>query len=157
DGGKTWTNVTPPNMPPTAINVMDASHKDAATAYAALLSRDAHPHIFRTSDYGSSWKEISAGLTDGGVVRVLREDPKDSNIVYPGTVAGVYVSFDRGERWQSLQLNLPATVVSDITVHDADVVISTYGRGFWILDNVSPLRQARAALASTAPAYFFTP
>jgi photosystem II stability/assembly factor-like uncharacterized protein len=157
DGGKTWTNVTPPNLPPGGINVVDPSHKDAGTAYVALLSRDAHPHIYRTTDFGKTWQEISAGLTDGEVVRVVREDPTDPNLLYAGTVTGVWVSFDRGDHWQSLRLNLPATVVSDLTVHDNDLAISTYGRGFWILDDVSPLRQARAALASNAPAVLFRP
>jgi hypothetical protein len=157
DGGRTWANVTPPNLPPAGINVIDASHSSAGTAYVALLSRDAHPHIYRTSDYGAAWQEISNGLTDGEIVRVVREDPKDPNLLYAGTVTSVWVSFDRGDRWQSLQLNLPATVVSDLTVHDNDLAISTYGRGFWILDDVSPLRQVRAALASNAPAFLFRP
>jgi hypothetical protein len=157
DGGKTWTNVTPAGLPPAAINVIDASHGNAGAAYVALLSRDVHPHIYRTTDYGATWKEISTGLTDGEIVRTVREDPKDPDMLYCGTVTGIWVSFDRGDRWQSLQLNLPTTVVSDVTVHDNDLVISTYGRGFWILDDVSPLRQARAALASTAPAFFFRP
>jgi len=157
DGGKTWKNVTPPNLPLGTINVIDASHANAGTAYAALLSRDAHPHIYRTTDYGSSWQEISNGLSDGAVVRVVREDPVESSILYAGTVTGAWISFDRGDHWQSLQLNLPATVVSDMTVHDKDLVISTYGRGFWILDDVSPLRQVRAAMASNAPAFLFKP
>ena len=157
DAGKTWTNVTPPTLPPGGINVIDASHANAGTAYVALLSRDAHPHIYRTSDFGKSWQEIVAGLTDGEVVRVVREDPVDPNLLYAGTVTSVYVSFDRGDHWQSLQLNLPSTVVSDLTIHESDVVISTYGRGFWILDNVSPLRQARAVLAATAPVTFLRP
>ena len=157
DGGKTWTNVTPPNLPPAGINVIDASHANAGTAYAALLSRDAHPHLYRTSDYGATWQEISRGLADGGTARVIREDPVDPSLVYAGTVTSAYVSFDRGDRWQSLQLNLPATVVSDMTVHQDDLVISTYGRGFWILDDVSPLRQVRAAMSSTAPAFLFKP
>src|SRR5262249_12745924 len=112
---------------------------------------------YRTADYGASWKEIVSGLPEGSVARVIREDPFDPSILYAGTVSAVWVSFDRGDHWQSLQLNLPTTVVSDLTVHDSDVVISTYGRGFWILDNVSPLRQARAALASRAPAYLVRP
>jgi photosystem II stability/assembly factor-like uncharacterized protein len=157
DGGTTWTNVTPPNLPPASINVIDASHADGGSAYAALLSRDTHPHIYRTSDFGQRWEEISTGLTDGEIVRVVREDPVDSNLLYAGTVTGAWVSFDRGGHWQSLQLNLPATVVSDMTVHESDLVISTYGRGFWILDDVSPLRQIRAAMASTAPAFLFKP
>jgi photosystem II stability/assembly factor-like uncharacterized protein len=157
DGGKTWANVTPPNLPPGIVNVIDASHAAAATAYVALLSRDAHPHFYRTSDYGANWQEISVGLTDGEAVRVVREDPADPNILYGGTVTSAWVSFDRGDHWQPLQLNLPSTVVSDLTVKDNDVVVSTYGRGFWILDGVSPLRQARAAMASKDPAFFFTP
>ncbi len=157
DGGRTWTNVTPKNLPAGAINVVDASHANAATAYVALLARDGKPHLYRTSDYGANWQEISSGLADGAVTRVVREDPVDPAIVYAGTVNAIYVSFDRGDHWQSLQLNLPTTVVSDLTVHAADVVISTYGRGFWILDDVAPLRQAKAALASTAPAFFYKP
>jgi photosystem II stability/assembly factor-like uncharacterized protein len=157
DGGKTWTNVTPPNLPPAGINVIDASHADAGTAYAALLSRDGHPHIYRTANYGQTWDDISSGLRDEGTARVVREDPKDPNLVFAGTVTGIYVSFDRGSHWQPLQLNLPTTVVSDITVKENDLVISTYGRGFWILDDIAPLRQARAILnARTAP-FFFTP
>ena len=157
DAGKTWNNVTPPNLPPGTINVLDASHANAGTAYAALLSRDSHPHIYRTTDFGGGWQEISNGLANDAVVRVVREDPVDPSILYAGTVRGVWVSFDRGDHWQSLQLNLPSTVVSDMTVHDTDLVISTYGRGFWILDDVSPLRQVRAAMASSAPAFLFKP
>jgi photosystem II stability/assembly factor-like uncharacterized protein len=155
DNGATWKNVTPPNAAPGAINIIDASHTNAGTAYVALLSRDSHPHIYRTIDFGASWQEIANGLEDGFVVRVVREDPADPNIVYAGTVAGAYVSFDKGDHWQSLQLNLPTTVISDMTIKNNDLVISTYGRGFWILDDISPLRQARAAMASTAPGAFF--
>ncbi len=157
DGGKSWTNVTPKNLPPAAINIIDASRANAGTAYVALLSRDSHPHLYRTTDYGGSWHEIVSGIADGGTARVVREDPADPSILYCGTVDAVYVSFDHGDHWQSLQLNLPTTVVSDLTVHEADVVISTYGRGFWILDDVAPLRQARTALASTGPAHFYKP
>jgi photosystem II stability/assembly factor-like uncharacterized protein len=157
DGGRTWTNVTPPNLPPGVVNVIDASHAAAGTAYAALLSRDARPHFYRAADYGAAWQEISAGLPAGSVARVIREDPADPSILYAGTVSGVWISFDRGDHWQSLQLNLPTTVMTDLTVKDADLVLSTYGRGFWILDNVSPIRQARAALASPAPAFLFKP
>lgn len=157
DAGKSWTDVTPPDLPAGSINVIDPSHADAGTAYVALLSRDEYPHIYRTTDYGRTWREISSGLADGAVVRVVREDPAVPDIVYAGTVTGVWVSFDRGDRWQSLQLDLPTTVVSDLTVHDSDVIVSTYGRGFYILDDVTPLRQARAALAARAPAFFFKP
>jgi photosystem II stability/assembly factor-like uncharacterized protein len=157
DGGKTWSNVTPPNVPPAGINVIDASHADAGTAYAALLSRDARPHLYRTSDFGRTWQDISAGVTGEGTARVIREDPIDPTLVYAGTVTGVWVSFDRGDHWQPLQLNLPTTVVSDLTIKNNDVVISTYGRGFWILDDVSPLRQVRAVAAATTPAFLFRP
>jgi photosystem II stability/assembly factor-like uncharacterized protein len=157
DGGRTWTNVTPQKLPPAGVNVIDPSRASAGTAYVALLSRDSHPHILRTLDYGANWQEVASGLRDGEVVRTVREDPVDPALVYAGTVTGVYVSFDRGDHWQPLQLNLPATVVSDLSVHENDLVASTYGRGFWILDDVSPLRQVRAATDSTAPVFFFKP
>ena len=99
--------MTPPNLSAGSINVIDASHANAGTAYVALLSRDGHPHIYRTSDFGGAWQEISNGLDDGEVVRVVREDPVDPQSLYAGTVTSAYVSFDRGDHWQSLQLNLP--------------------------------------------------
>jgi hypothetical protein len=157
NGGATWANVTPADLAPGAINVIDASHANGGTAYVALLSRDGHPYLYRTTDYGATWQTITNGLRDDGTARVVREDPRDPHLLYAGTVTGAYVSFDRGDHWQALQLNLPYTVVSDMTVHDNDLVISTYGRGFWILDDVTPLRQVRAAMASTAPAFFFVP
>ena len=157
DGGKNWTNVTPAGLPPGAINILDASHSNAGTAYVALLSRDNLPHIYRTVNFGQSWQQIVTGLPAGAVVRVVREDPADPALLYAGTVTGAWVSFDRGDHWQSLQLNLPSTVVSDMTVKGSDLVISTYGRGFWILDDVSPLRQVPEATAATANAYLFRP
>ena len=156
DGGKTWSNVSPPNVP-GSINVIEASHANAATAYVAVQSFDGRPHLYRTTDYGQAWQEIDNGLADDGTMRVVREDPVDPNLLYAGSVTSAYVSFDKGNHWQSLQLDLPTTVVSDMTVHGSDLVISTYGRGFWILDDVTPLRQMRAALAANSPAYFFRP
>jgi photosystem II stability/assembly factor-like uncharacterized protein len=156
DGGGTWTNVTPPNVP-GSINVIEASHANAATAYAAILSNDGRPHLYRTTNYGQAWQEITNGLADDGTMRVVREDPVDPNLLYAGSVTSAYVSFDKGDHWQSLQLNLPTTVVSDMTVHGADLVVSTYGRGFWILDDVTPLRQLRTAASSTASAFLFKP
>jgi photosystem II stability/assembly factor-like uncharacterized protein len=156
DAGKTWTNVTPPNVPGT-INVIEASHANAAAAYVAMLSADGRPHLYRTSDYGQAWQEITNGLADDGTMRVVREDPVDPNLLYAGSVTSAYVSFDKGDHWQPLQLNLPATVVSDMTVHGSDLVVSTYGRGFWILDDVTPLRQARTAIAAKSPAFLFKP
>jgi hypothetical protein len=157
NAGETWAHVTMPNPPPAGVNTLDASHKEPGAAYAAMLSRDGHPHLYKTADYGAHWQEISSGLDDGNTMRVVREDPVDPNVLYAGSVTGAYVSFDRGDHWQSLQLNLPSTVVSDMTVKGNDLVISTYGRGFWILDDVSPLRQIAAAKADTAPVHFFAP
>jgi photosystem II stability/assembly factor-like uncharacterized protein len=158
DGGRTWTNVTPPNVT-GSINVIDASHAHAGTAYVAVLSGDGRPHLYRTSNYGQAWQEITSGLADDGTMRVVREDPVDPNLLYAGSVTSAYVSFDRGDHWQSLQLNLPTTVISDMTVHGSDLAISTYGRGFWILDDVTPLRQLRtgAAANASADAFLFKP
>ena len=156
DGGKTWANVSPPNVPGT-INVIEASRANAGTAYVAVQSTDGRPHLYRTLNYGRSWQEIDDGLADDGTMRVVREDPVDPNLLYAGSVTSAYVSFDKGDHWQSLQLNLPTTVVSDMTVHGSDLAISTYGRGFWILDDVTPLRQMRAAMAAGSPAIFFRP
>jgi photosystem II stability/assembly factor-like uncharacterized protein len=157
DAGKTWANVTPPGKAAGSINIIDASHHDAGAAYVAVLSGDRKPHVYRTLNFGGAWQEITVGMVEDGTARVVREDPVDPNLLYAGTVTSAYVSFDRGDHWQSLQLNLPNTVVSDMTVHGSDLVISTYGRGFWILDDVSPLRQARTVTASRAPAFFFLP
>lgn len=157
DGGTSWHDVTPPGIAAGAINILDAGHRDAGTAYVAVLSRDNHPHIYRTTDFGKQWQEIVTGIADGAVVRAVREDPVIPGLLYAGTVTSMYVSFDKGDHWQSLQLNLPSTVVSDITIHGSDLVISTYGRGFWILDDVTPLRQAPAATAAATPAFLFQP
>jgi len=158
DGGQHWTNVTPAGLPARAgIGVIDASHHDAAVAYATVSAPgDAHPYIYRTTDAGAHWTKVVAGLPDDALVRSVREDPVDSNLLYAGTVTGAWVSFDRGDHWQSLQLNLPTTVVSDLAVHGNDLVISTYGRAFWVLDDVTPLRQARVAMAASG-AYLYTP
>jgi photosystem II stability/assembly factor-like uncharacterized protein len=156
DGGKTWSNVTPPNVPGT-INVIEASRAIAGAAYVAILSGDAKPHLYRTNDFGQKWQEITTGLPDDGTMRVVREDPVDPNLLYAGSVTSAYVSFDKGDHWQTLQLNLPATVVSDMTVKGSDLVISTYGRGFWILDDVTPLRQMRTATAAGGTAFLFKP
>ena len=156
DGGATWANVTPPNVA-GSINVIEASHHNAGTAYAAILSGDGKPHLYRTTDYGHGWTEIDNGLADDGTMRVVREDPADPNLLYAGGVTSAYVSFDKGDHWQSLQLNLPTTVVSDMTVHGSDLVVSTYGRGLWILDDVTPLRQMRTAMAAAGSAFLFKP
>jgi photosystem II stability/assembly factor-like uncharacterized protein len=147
DGGRRWRDVTPAPLrdrPWAKISLMDASHFDAGTAYAAVNTfrlDDLHPHIFRTRDGGASWTEIVSGLPDGAIVNVVREDPKRRGLLYTGTERAVYVSFDDGDHWQSLRLNMPATSIRDLVVKDDDVAVATHGRSFWILDDVTPLRQ----------------
>lgn len=159
DGGKSWTNVTPPGLPTrAAVAIIDASHSDRGVAYAAVNAPgDTRPYIYRTTDFGKSWTQIVTGLPGEGLVRVVREDPVSPNLLYAGTIEGAWVSFDRGDHWQSLQLNLPTTVVSDIAVHNSDIAISTYGRGLWVMDDVTPLRQARAAVASASTPHLYAP
>jgi len=166
DHGANWEDVTIPNLPnPTRadISAIDASHHDAATAYVAIdyhSTGDYKPYLYRTRDYGKSWTPIVNGLVvdqpSGSFARVVRADTKKAGLLFAGTESSVYVSFDDGDNWQSLMLNLPNTSYRDLTVHDNDLVAGTYGRGFWILDDISPLRQITLALASE-PAYLFKP
>ena len=160
DGGKTWQNVTPPALTPwSKISMMEASHFDANTAYAAVDRHrldDFHPHIYRTHDGGKTWQEISQGIPDGSFVRVVREDPERKGLLYAGTETGVYVSFDDGNHWQSLQLNLPNASVRDLVVHGDDLVAGTHGRSIWILDNLTPLRQMNPEVAGSE-AWLFRP
>jgi len=154
DGGKNWANVTPSNklLPEwSLISLIEASPYDAGTAYAAVerhKNDDLRPYIYRTSDYGKTWTKITAGIPDGAYVHAVRQDPKNKSVLYAGTELGVYVSFDDGAHWQSLQLDLPMTPVTDLTVKDDDLAVSTNGRSFWILDDISPLRELSAQLAS---------
>lgn len=147
DGGKSWTNVTPSALVPWAkVSIMDASHFDANTAYAAINTfrlDDLRPHIYRTRDGGKSWTHITRGIPDGTIVNVVREDHKTRGLLFAGTENEVYVSTDDGDHWQSLRLNMPATSIRDLIVHQDDVAVATHGRGFWILDDIEPLRQAR--------------
>ncbi|MGH9548199.1 MAG: glycoside hydrolase, partial [Terriglobales bacterium] len=148
DGGKTWKNVTPPNISAwQKISLIEAGHFDANTAYAAvntLRLDDLRPHIFRTQDNGKTWTEIVNGIPVGQTVNAIREDPERKGLLFAGTEKGVYVSFDDGAKWQSLRLNLPATSVRDLIIKNDDLVVATHGRGFWILDNITPLRQFNA-------------
>ncbi len=143
DEGAHWTNVTPSTLTPwSKVGIIEASHFDAETAYAAVDRHrldDFKPYVYRTRDGGKSWQLIANGLPI--TVNVVREDPWRKGLLYAGTERGVSVSFDDGEHWQSLQLNLPVTSVRDIDVHGNDLVIATHGRAFWILDDVTPLRQ----------------
>jgi photosystem II stability/assembly factor-like uncharacterized protein len=159
DGGKTWIDVTPPQLRPWAkVSMMDASHTNALGAYAAvntLRLDELHPHIYRTRDGGKTWTEIVSGLADGAVVNSVKEDPKQKGLLFAGTETETYVSLDDGDHWQSLRANMPATSVRDITIKDDDLIAGTHGRGFWILDDVTPLRQLAAQRAlPPAPALF---
>lgn len=160
DGGKTWTDVTPPGLVPWAkVSIMDAGHFDTLTAYAAINTfrlDDLRPHIYRTHDGGKTWSHITSGIPDGGIVNVVREDPERPGLLFAGTEQTVYVSFDDGEHWQSLRLNLPATSIRDLIVKDGDIAIGTHGRSFWILDDISPLRQLADSVARAA-AFLFRP
>ncbi|HEY6128231.1 MAG TPA: hypothetical protein VIW23_08630 [Candidatus Acidoferrum sp.] len=160
DGGKTWTNVTPKGLPEWAmVSLIEASPFDAATAYIAV---DAHkldnfkPYIFKTTDFGKTWTTITAGLPDSSYVHAVHEDPKRKGLLYAGTETGIWVSFDDGSHWQSLQLNLPSTPIHDMVIHDDDLTVATHGRSFWVLDDLSPLRQASSAIA-TEDAHLFAP
>ena len=149
DGGKNWKDVTPPGLSPwSKISFIEASHFDPAVAYAAVdRSRldDRTPYLYRTRDYGATWQLITNGISAPAFLRGIREDPEKEDLLFAGTEFGVYVSFDAGDHWQPLQLNLPITSVRDLTIHGDDLVIATHGRSFWILDDITPLRQALEA------------
>jgi photosystem II stability/assembly factor-like uncharacterized protein len=151
DGGKTWTNVTPPGLTAwSKVSVIDAGRFDRDTAYAAVNRfrlDDLAPHIYRTHDGGKNWKEIVNGLPEDAPVNAVREDPERRGLLYAGTERAVYVSFDDGEHWQSLRGNMPATSIRDLVVHGDDLVVGTHGRSFWILDDLTPLRQMTAEVA----------
>ena len=166
DGGAKWTNVTPPQMKAwTRIFNMDAGHFDTKTAYAAantLRLDNMNPHLWKTHDGGKTWIEINHGIAGGAVTNSIREDPRKKGLLYAATDTQVWVSFDDGDNWSSLRLDMPAISVRDIQVKDdescmcSDLVAGTHGRGFWILDDVTPLRQVAEAKAA-ASAYLFKP
>ncbi|MGD0467334.1 MAG: hypothetical protein ABSA54_03065 [Terriglobales bacterium] len=145
DEGKNWTNVTPKDLAEwSRISLIEASPHDAGTAYVAIdrhQNDDLAPYIYKTTDYGATWSRITTGIPDGVFVRAVREDPKRKGLLFAGTERGVYVSFDDGAHWRSLQINLPITPVHDLVIKNDDLVLATHGRSFWILDDVSPLRQ----------------
>jgi photosystem II stability/assembly factor-like uncharacterized protein len=160
DGGAHWSDVTPRQLSAwQKVSVIDAGHFDAETAYAAvntLRLDELRPHIYRTHDAGKSWTEITNGIPDGQTVNVVREDPQRRGLLFAGTERAVYVSFDDGDHWQSLRLNMPATSVRDLIVKNDDIVVATHGRGFWILDDITPLRQLDSK-PTDAPALLFRP
>lgn len=160
DGGAHWTDVTPPQITAWAkVSMIDAGHFDAQTAYAAVNTfrlDDLRPHLFRTHDGGQNWTEIDNGIPGGASSNVVREDPRRKGLLYAGTERETYVSFDDGDHWQTLRLNMPATSIRDLIVKDDDLIAATHGRGFWILDDVTPLRQMDEQV-STAPATLFRP
>jgi photosystem II stability/assembly factor-like uncharacterized protein len=159
DGGKTWKNVTPPQITSwSKVSLMDASHTDVNTVYAAvnrIRCDDMRPHIYKTNDGGKTWKEIVNGLPNDPI-NVVKEDPIRKGLLFAGSERAVYVSFDDGEHWQSLRLNMPATSIRDLVIKDDDLVIGTHGRSFWILDNITPLRQLTGKL-SASPTILYKP
>jgi len=160
DGGKSWQNVTPPQLKPwSKVSIIEASHFDSGTAYTAINRfrlDDLHPHIYRTRDFGKSWEEITSGMPGNAPTNTVREDPARKGLLFTGTETSVYVSFDDGDHWQPLQLNLPHTSMRDLAIHGDDLIVGTHGRSFWILDDITPLRQLSAEVA-TAPVTLFAP
>ena len=160
DEGAHWANLTPAAITPwSKIGILDASHFDAETVYAAVDRHrldDFNPYIYRTHDGGQNWKLIVTGIPAGTFVNAVREDSVRKGLLWAGTEKGVYVSFDDGDHWQPLQANLPVTSVRDLEVHGEDLVIATHGRAFWVLDDVTPLRQLEPQVASAA-AWLFAP
>jgi photosystem II stability/assembly factor-like uncharacterized protein len=160
DDGKTWSNVTPPALTSwSRVTMIEASHFDPSEAYASVDRHqlaDFNPHIYRTRDLGKTWQEITAGLPPGAYVHTVKEDPGRRGLLFAGTERAAWMSFDDGDHWQSLQLNLPPTSVRDFEVHGDDLIVATHGRGFWVIDDISPLRQLTNEVASS-PAYLFKP
>jgi photosystem II stability/assembly factor-like uncharacterized protein len=153
DAGATWQAITPPGLTQySLVSMLEASHFDPAAAYAAIdrhEENDARPHIFRTKDLGKTWTETVTGIPERSFVRVVREDPTRKGLLYAGTETATYVSFDDGDHWSTLQLNMPTTSVRDMVVHGDDLVVATYGRAFWILDDLTPLRQFDRPLSTS--------
>jgi len=164
DDGRSWRNVTPAALTPwSKVGMIEASHFHVDTAYAAVDRHrldDLAPYIYRTRDGGRTWQKIVAGIPEGAFVNAIREDPKRAGLLYAGTELGIYVSFDDGGAWQPLQMNLPVTSIRDIVVHDNDLAVATHGRAFWILDDITLLRQWSALKQSVgggAKAFLFAP
>jgi photosystem II stability/assembly factor-like uncharacterized protein len=159
DGGKKWDDITPKQLTPwSKVTQISTSHFDEETAFASVSRfrvNDEHPFIYRTHDGGKTWALIIKGLPDIGPVDTVREDPETKGLLYAGTENSAWISFDDGDGWQALQLNLPHTSMRDLWIHENDLIVGTHGRGFWILDDIAPLREA-AGLKTTEP-HLFTP
>ena len=160
DAGKNWKDVTPPGLSDwTRISLIEASHFDPAVAYAAVERarlNDQKPYLYRTRDYGATWQLITDGIAPSAFLRAVREDPQTKVLLFAETELGIYVSFDDGDHWRSLQSNLPVTSIRDLMIHGEDLVVATFGRSFWILDNITPLRQANDARKAD-PAWLYRP
>ena len=160
DGGKTWTNVTPKDMPDFGrVSQIDASAFSAGTAYISVrrpLLNDFAPYIFKTADYGKTWTKVVSGIRPDAYVHAVREDPTRRGLLYAATQHGVYLSYDDGAQWQPFMLNMPDVPVSDLIVEGNELVIATHGRGFWVLDNIAPIRQAMPETFAE-DAHLFTP
>jgi photosystem II stability/assembly factor-like uncharacterized protein len=160
DDGKTWQNVTPPALTPwSKVVMLEASHFDVNEAYAAIdrhRLEDNEPYVYRTRDGGKSWQRVTTGLPGGVYQQTVKEDPERKGLLFAGTELAVFVSFDDGDHWQTLQLNLPPCSVRDLVVHGNDLIVATHGRGFWVLDDITPLRQINADIAK-ANEYLFEP
>jgi photosystem II stability/assembly factor-like uncharacterized protein len=160
DDGKTWTNVTPRELTAwSKVVMLEASHFDANEAYAAIdrhRLEDNEPYVYRTKDGGKTWQKITNGLPAGVYMQTIKEDPKRRGLLVAGTELGVFVSFNDGDEWQSLQLNLPPCSMRDLAFHDNDLIVATHGRGFWVLDDISALRQTSADVVSS-DAFLFKP
>ncbi|MEO8347900.1 MAG: glycosyl hydrolase, partial [Acidobacteriota bacterium] len=152
DAGRNWQNVTPKGMPEwIQVNSVEVSPHDKATAYVAATMYkfdDFRPYLYRTNDYGKTWKRIDGGIPSGAFTRVVREDPSRRGLLYAGTETGLYVSFDDGASWQPFQSNLPVVPITDLAVKERDLVVATQGRSFWILDDLTPLHEFRPEIAS---------
>ena len=157
---RTGRNITPGALPEWAlVSIIEPSPHDPASAYLAATcykQDDFRPYLYKTNDYGKTWTKITTGIPDNDFTRVIREDPVRRGLLYAGTETGLYVSFDEGAHWQSLRLNMPAVPIHDVVIKDDDLVVATHGRSFWILDDISPLRQVSDEVCE-ASAHLFQP